>query len=110
VSRTPSARKKISEMVKRISTRFHPKEIILFGSYARGEGGPNSDADLLVIMSVEGSKRRQAVEIELAVADINMPKDIIVVTPEEARRYGRVPGTVVRQALQEGKVMYERAS
>jgi uncharacterized protein len=52
-----TSEQKISEMVRRIVEGFHPDKIILFGSYARGAAGPDSDADLLVVMPVKGSKR-----------------------------------------------------
>jgi predicted nucleotidyltransferase len=45
----------IDSMVQRIVNKFHPEKIILFGSQARGTAGPDSDVDLLVVMSLEGS-------------------------------------------------------
>ena len=98
----------IAEAVRRIVEGFAPEQIILFGSHARGTAGPDSDADLLVVMSVSGSKRRKAVEIDLALAEIGMPKDVIVVTPEEVERYRNVVGTIIYPALREGKVLYDR--
>ena len=74
----------IRRMVKRIVRRFAPDKIILFGSYARGEAGPDSDVDLLIVMPVSGSIRQMAVEIGVALHDIRVPKDVIVTTPEEA--------------------------
>ena len=47
------AQETISEMVRRIVERFHPEKIILFGSYARGTAGPDSDVDLLVVLPIE---------------------------------------------------------
>ncbi|MBM3214048.1 nucleotidyltransferase domain-containing protein [Candidatus Poribacteria bacterium] len=41
------AREKITEMVRRIRDEIRPDRIILFGSYARGTAGPDSDVDLL---------------------------------------------------------------
>ncbi|MFY4730924.1 nucleotidyltransferase domain-containing protein [Nitrospira sp. BLG_2] len=73
----------IAEMVRRIVERFHPERIILFGSHARGTAGPHSDVDLLVVMQPQGPKRRQAVEIYGLLAGMGVPKDVIVVTPEE---------------------------
>jgi len=99
---------KIQEIIRRIIERFNPEKIILFGSYARGDAGPDSDADLLVVMSVDGSKRRKAVEIDVALADILIPKDVIVVTPEEVERRRDVIGTIIYPALREGMVLYER--
>ena len=102
--------KKIEEMVRRIVEKFHPEQVILFGSYARGQAGPDSDVDLLVVMPVSGSKRKIAVEIDLALAGMGLPKDIIVVTPEEVARLRDVVGTIVYPAVREGKVMYECAA
>ncbi len=100
----------IAEMVKRIVRRFDPDKIILFGSHARGTAGPDSDVDLLVVMHANGSKRGRAVEIYGLLAGMGVPKDVVVVTPEEFDRYRNVPGTVIRSALREGKVLYARAA
>ncbi|HWF59917.1 MAG TPA: nucleotidyltransferase domain-containing protein [Nitrospira sp.] len=77
----------VAEMVRRIVERFHPERIILFGSHARGTAGPHSDVDLLVVMQPHGSKRRRAVEIHGLLAGMGVPKDVIVVTPEEFEVY-----------------------
>jgi uncharacterized protein len=100
----------VQEAVNRIVARFHPDKIFLFGSLARGQAGPNSDADLLVVMPVTGSKRQQAVQIDLSLAGIPIPTDIIVVTPGELEKYHDTPGTIIREAVQEGKVIYDRAA
>lgn len=100
----------LREAVQRIATRFDPDKIILFGSAARGQGGPDSDADLLVVMAVNGSKRQQAVQIDLALEGIPIPIDLIVVTPDELEKYRQTTGTIIREAVREGKVLYERAA
>jgi predicted nucleotidyltransferase len=49
---------KIPEITRRIVETSHPEKIILFGSYARGTSGPDSDLDLLVIVpNVEHTRR-----------------------------------------------------
>ncbi len=109
--RTPAeSEAAIRQAVDRIATRFHPDRIILFGSRARGQGGPDSDADLLIVMRVDGSKRQQAVQIDLALEGIPIPIDLIVVTPEEVEKYRDAMGTIIREAVREGKVLYERAA
>ncbi|TKB69759.1 MAG: nucleotidyltransferase domain-containing protein [Nitrospira sp.] len=97
-------------MVRRIVTRFNPERVIIFGSHARGTAGPDSDVDLLVVMHPHGSKRARAVEIYGLLAGMGVPKDVIVVTPEEFEAYRDAPGTVIRTARQEGKVLYDRAA
>jgi len=96
-------------MVERLTERFDPQEIILFGSHARGTAGPDSDVDLLMIMPVSGSRRDKQVEMRVALHDIAVPKDIILVTPDEVERQRDVVGTIIRPALREGKVLYVRA-
>jgi predicted nucleotidyltransferase len=98
----------IDQMVVRIVERFDPERIILFGSAARGEAGPDSDVDLLVVMRVSGSRREKAVEIGVVVNDIPLPKDIIVTTPEDFAWRKEVAGTIERPAVREGRLVYAR--
>lgn len=99
----------IQVMAERIVRDYDPVKIILFGSHARGEAGPESDIDLLVVLPEVANKRQAAVAIRRAFTDLPVPKDIVVTTPEEIARRGDVVGTVLRPALREGKVLYERS-
>jgi len=101
--------KEIQDLVRKIVARFDPEQIILFGSNARGESGPDSDVDLLVVMPAKKSKRRLAIEIGVAVNQIRVAKDIIVTTPEEFAWRKEIPGTIERPAYLEGKVLYARS-
>jgi predicted nucleotidyltransferase len=106
-AKTP-AQRQIQEIVNRIVERFHPEQIILFGSQARGDAGPDSDVDLLVVMPVEGSKREKQLEIRMALHDIHVPKDVIVSTPEEFAWRKEIVGTIERPAARQGRVLYAR--
>lgn len=101
--------KNIAVMVERLVERFMPEQIILFGSYARETADPGSDVDLLVIMPVAGSKREKQVEMRVALDDIIVPKDVLVVTPEEVARDRNLVGSLIRPALREGKLLYARS-
>jgi len=48
------------------------------------------------------------VPFKLALHDIRVPKDIIVVTPDTVERQHDVVGTIVHPAIQEGKVLYAK--
>ena len=98
----------IAQMVLRIVERFDPERIILFGSAGRGEAGPDSDVDLLVVMPIQGSRREKAVEIGVAVNDIPVPKDIFVTTPEDFKWRKNIVGTIERPAAREGRLVYAR--
>ena len=99
---------KVREMVRRIVERFDPEKIILFGSRARGDAGPDSDVDLLVVMEVDGSKRERQIEVRLALHDIGVSKDIIVVRPVEFEKRRDIVGTIIRPAVREGRLLYAR--
>jgi predicted nucleotidyltransferase len=99
----------LPSVVERLAEEFDPLKVILFGSLARGDAGPRSDVDLLVVMpdGIE-DERRVAVGIRRLLKDMPVAKDVVVTTPAEIERRGDLIGTVLRPALREGKVLYER--
>ena len=97
---------KLQELVHRIVEAVHPLRIILFGSAARGEMGPNSDLDVLVVMP-EGVHRRQtAQKICQDLMGFGFAKDIVVVTPSDIDQYGKNPYMIIKPALDEGRELY----
>jgi hypothetical protein len=56
------------------------------------------------------NKRTLAVAMQVAIAEIPAPVDIIVTDADEIDRRGHLVGTVLRPALREGKVVYDRAA
>jgi len=99
----------LPEAIERIRRQFDPVRIILFGSWARGQARPDSDLDLLVVLPHVEDKRRATLEIMRALNGLPVSKDIVVTTPEEIAARGNTIGHVLRPALREGKVLYERA-
>ena len=97
-------------VVDRVVEGFDPLRVILFGSLARGEAGYDSDVDLLVVFEhVEWENKRDlTVDIRRAIARVPIPVDVIVTDVDEIDRRGHIVGTVLRPALREGKIVYER--
>ena len=95
----------LQEIVRRIVALAQPERIILFGSAARGDAAPGSDLDLLIVKPGV-HRRRLAMDLYEALADIGRPVDLIVATPEDIERYGKSPALVLEPALREGKVLY----
>ncbi len=108
--KTDVAERIIKVMADRIVKKFNPEKVILFGSFARGTAGPDSDADFLVIMPVQGTRRDAAIEIDVCLSGMGLAKDVFVATPDDVARYGSCPGTLTATALAEGKTVYERAA
>lgn len=101
---------RITAMVGQMVRAAHPDQVILFGSQATGLARPDSDVDFLVVMPLRKARRRLEGDLHAAVADSELSKDIVVVTPEELERFRHVPGTIVGPALASGFVVYQRAA
>jgi predicted nucleotidyltransferase len=98
----------LPEITRLIQAVSDPDEIILFGSYARGDYGPDSDLDLLVIIDQVKSPNEEIARIYRALAHLTTPVDVVVVSKEYVHRYRNLIGTVLRPAFAEGKVIYAR--
>jgi uncharacterized protein len=97
----------IQEVADHIAREFAPECIILFGSYARGRANPDSDVDLLIIMSFEGNGFWKSLEIVNRI-NPSFSADFIARRPDDtARRYAQ-GDPLIREALDHGKVLYER--
>ena len=96
----------LDEIIRRIVAVAQPEKIILFGSAARGEIGPDSDVDLLVIKPGDFHHGRLTEEIYMHLFGVGQAVDIVIVTPDEVERYRDNAALVIRPALAEGKVVY----
>ncbi len=96
----------LKEIVRRIVEVAGPERIILFGSAARGETGPNSDVDLLVIKRGKFHQGELTGEIYMNLHGVGQAVDIILVTPEQVERYRNTHFLVIAPALREGKEIY----
>jgi len=98
----------LAEITNRLVNGFQPDRIILFGSQARGTADEHSDVDILVICPIKDNRRALTLAMYRALKGLGIAKDIIVLTPEEFDRDCRIPGTIARPALSEGRNLYER--
>lgn len=95
-------------LVQRVVEVVQPEKIILFGSAARGEMDRHSDVDLLIVKS--GVHRRETARlIRAKLRGAGAAVDVVVVTPDDIRRYRDSHALVIKPALQEGRVVYEAA-
>jgi predicted nucleotidyltransferase len=97
----------LREIVQRLVEEFHPERIILFGSHAWGTPSPDSDIDLLVVVSASQLPPAQrAVRAHRALRGLGIPKDVLVRTREEIERYRRVPASLEAEVLERGRPLY----
>ncbi len=95
----------LKEIIRRVIEACQPEKIIFFGSSARGEMGPNSDVDLLVVKTGV-HRRKTAKQIYRNLRGVGFAVDVIVVTPENIQRYRKCPALIIQSALEEGKTVY----
>jgi predicted nucleotidyltransferase len=96
----------LQAIVQRIVAVAKPDKIIMFGSAARGEMGPHSDVDLLVVKRGRFHRGHLVEDIYMNLIGVGQAVDVIVVTPEEIERYKDRAALVIYPAVREGKVVY----
>ena len=103
----------LESMVEVIVEIASPEKIILFGSQARGTAREDSDYDFLIIDAEPfdgGRSRWQSVsKLGRALAKFRVPKDILLYSAKEVEQRRHWQNNVMSYALEEGKVLYERA-
>jgi uncharacterized protein len=99
----------VPDAVTDLVAAAHPLRVLLFGSVAHGVDGPDSDIDLLVVLQHVGRNRRHELTVKLARAiAAPVPVDLLITDPAEIAERGDLPG-ILRVALREGRVVYDRA-
>ena len=96
----------LREAVRKIIKVFDVKAIILFGSRARGDWGPWSDYDLLIIGDFRERYLDRLKRILDVIGDIPIPIEPHPYTMEEALNMLRRGNPTIADALEEGVILY----
>ncbi len=96
----------IDDVVRQIAAQFHPERIILFGSYAYGNPGPDSDVDLLVVMDTPLGEIQQGIAIRRAISK-HFAMDLLVYKPEVLTERLALGDPFLKEITEQGKVLYE---
>ncbi len=98
-----------SALLDPVVAYFQPRRVILFGSVARGEAGPDSDIDLLVIVDDDTPAEKVTIRAgREARRPYRQPADVIPIRESTWSRYNQVIGTLPYAARTDGIVIYER--
>lgn len=87
----------------------NPVKVVLFGSYARGDAGPDSDLDFLVVERDVGDRHAEMVRLGRELRPLGIPVDVVVVSERYAEDWEGVEGSMVHAALTEGRVLHAAA-
>jgi predicted nucleotidyltransferase len=97
------------ELITEVAARLHAaaprSHVILFGSHARGDAGPHSDLDFLVIEETVDDPDAESVRLRRALRGLGVFADIVVVSERDAQEWRDVRGSLVHAALSEGRVL-----
>lgn len=98
--------------MRRFLSVANPRQIILFGSHARGEACADSDVDLVVVddgpFTADNSRRGKRAMLDRALRGLRVPVDILVFTPEEIEEWSGSTNYVISDVLREGRLLYDR--
>lgn len=100
----------ISLIVEKIKQE-NPEKIILFGSYAYGNPGKESDIDILVIKNIEENKIRDfRIKLKMLLWEIiikeNVPVDILVDNQERINQRINDGDMFYKEIMTKGDVLY----
>lgn len=99
---------KINAAMRRMVQVAHPSRVVLFGSAARRGTDAPRDADFLIISQrAVKSPRKESVRIRRALRGIAMPMDILLISEPQWQDAAIRPGLIYREALRDGKVIYD---
>jgi predicted nucleotidyltransferase len=95
---------KLAEIVRRLVEAYRPERIYLFGSKARGDEGPDSDYDLLLVVPDDAEPERKKSKLAYQVLwGVGTAADVIVWTRTAFDRRSRVPASLPATVLGEGE-------
>ena len=103
----------IEAMANAIAKAVDPEQIIIFGSQARGDAGPDSDVDFLIITSEpfgpRRSRRRIRERAQNALKGYSIHVDVVLFSRDEVERWSASRMHVVGRAMLEGQIVYQRS-
>lgn len=100
----------IDHVVSTISEKFDPARVIVFGSRARGDAGPESDLDLLVVFDqLDMSRRHELVAAVMAAVRAPVSVDVFVTDVAEFETKKNVNGSMIYWPAHEGVVVHEHS-
>jgi predicted nucleotidyltransferase len=108
--RALSPKQQLKLIVRRIVEAYAPEKIILYGSYAYGTPGPDSDFDLLIVKETTDPMHERWFKVQKAIWPLptTISTESLVVTQAELDRRLQIGDQFFQEIVSQGKVIYER--
>jgi predicted nucleotidyltransferase len=99
----------VHRLVEKLVSGYSPQKVILFGSYAYGTPGIDSDIDLLIIKDTQESFFERLTRVRKVVSDTHkgIPFDPLVLIPDELETRLQAGDQFIDEILAKGRVVYE---
>ena len=99
---------KLDKIISIIVSIAAPDQIILFGSYARGDNSEKSDVDLLILKKglVKGRELSGAIHMAFFENDIGVAVDLLTLDYDRYFELSNEIGYIYKTIKKEGKVIY----
>ena len=95
------------EVVRRLRELYHPERIYLFGSAARGESGPDSDYDLMVVVPDDTpAPLRDSGRAYRAIWRLGVASDVLVWTRSDFMERLPLKASLPSTIMREGRLLY----
>lgn len=98
----------LKTIVERIVHRADPEQVIVFGSYAKGNATPKSDLDIFVVQNTSLPAALRTDALKGAAANPFVAVDVHVYSPEEVAMLGKEEYSFVWSVLKTGKIYFQR--
>lgn len=92
---------------KLVAAAHEPLQVILFGSYARGQATERSDLDLIVVERDTANLSDEMIRLQDAIGNLDVDVDLLVYSQDEFEKRRNWSSTPVYWAVREGKVVYD---
>ncbi|MCL4466974.1 MAG: nucleotidyltransferase domain-containing protein [Chloroflexi bacterium] len=94
-------------IIERLIEAYQPERIYVFGSKARGDYGPDSDFDLLVVVPDTASEERQRSRLAYqALWGTGTAADVLVWTRGRFESRAHLRASLTGTVLREGRLLY----
>ena len=100
----------LAQIVERLVDSYHPEQIYLFGSVARGDATLDSDYDLMIVVPNHAAPNQCHPDLAYrAVRGLERSGDFLVWTREAFQKRLHIKSSLPATVLREGKLLYASA-